>query len=37
MFLAEDRPWERADLIVSGTPELPHDPSSEVVVAGPID
>ncbi|HEX4214246.1 MAG TPA: hypothetical protein VIA06_13085 [Candidatus Dormibacteraeota bacterium] len=35
-FLAADRPWERAGLIVSGTPDLPHDPSSEVVVAPPL-
>jgi hypothetical protein len=32
-FLAADRPWERADVIVSGTPELDHDPVDEVVVA----
>ncbi len=32
-FLAEQRPWDRADFIVSGTPELEHDPISEVVVA----
>lgn len=32
-FLAEQRPWERADFIVSGTPDLEHDPSSEIVVA----
>lgn len=31
-FLAQDRPWERADLVVCGTPTLPHDPSREVVV-----
>jgi len=32
-FLADQRPWERADAIVSGTPERAHDPASEVVVA----
>lgn len=32
-FQAEQRPWERAGLIVSGAPELPHDPLSELVVA----
>lgn len=32
-FLAEDRPWERADAIACGTPELPHDPDAEIVVA----
>ena len=31
-FLAEDRPWERADLVVCGTPELPHDPATELVI-----
>jgi hypothetical protein len=34
-FLAADRPWERADYIVAGTPEIPHDPAREIVVAGP--
>ena len=32
-FLAEQRPWERADFVVSGTPELEHHPATEVVVA----
>lgn len=32
-FLARDRPWERADLIVAGTSDLPHDPAEQVVVA----
>jgi hypothetical protein len=32
-FLAADRPWERAGLIVAGTPSLPHDPATELVVA----
>src|SRR5262249_31334077 len=36
-FLAARRPWEHADLVLGGTPSLPHDPSSEVVVAdGPL-
>ena len=35
-FLAADRPWERADLIVAGTPELPYDPAAELVVAEPM-
>jgi hypothetical protein len=30
---AADRPWERADAVVDGTPELPHDPATELVVA----
>jgi hypothetical protein len=32
-FLAADRPWERASVIVSGTPQLDHDPVDDVVVA----
>jgi hypothetical protein len=35
-FQAEQRPWERAGLIVSGAPDLPHDPVSELVVAQPV-
>jgi hypothetical protein len=34
-FLAADRPWERADLIACGTPGLPYDPVTELVVADP--
>ena len=32
-FFAEQRPWERADIIASGTPELDYDQASQVVVA----
>jgi hypothetical protein len=32
-FNAAQRTWERADLIVCGTPEIPHDPSTEIVIA----
>lgn len=32
-FLADQRPWERANIIVSGTPELEHDPTSHIVIA----
>lgn len=32
-FLLDDRAWERADVIVAGTPELPHDPEREAVTA----
>jgi energy-coupling factor transporter ATP-binding protein EcfA2 len=35
-FMEEQRPWERAAFIVAGTPLLPHDPASQVVIAGPI-
>jgi hypothetical protein len=31
-FLAAERPWERADLVVRGTPTVPHDPATEVVL-----
>lgn len=34
-FLAADRPWERADLVVAGTPAVPYDPETELVVAAP--
>ena len=32
-FLAAERPWERADAVVDGAPDLPHDPPTELVVA----
>ena len=35
-FLAADRPWERADLIVAGTPGSPYDPAAELLVADPM-
>jgi hypothetical protein len=34
-FLAADRPWERAKVIVAGTPPIDHDPVRDVVVAPP--
>ena len=34
-FLAARRPWERANLVVCGTPRIPVDPATEVVVAPP--
>ena len=34
-FVADQRPWERADFIVTGTPELEQDSSSEIVFAVP--
>lgn len=30
-FLAQQRPWERADVIVAGTPDLEYDPAFVVV------
>jgi hypothetical protein len=35
-FLASDRPWERADLIVAGNADLPYDPEAELLVADPM-
>ena len=35
-FQAGQRPWERADLIVCGTPQIPFDPATELVIAPPI-
>ena len=36
-WVAGHRPWQHADLIVAGTPTLPHDPHTEIVVAdGPL-
>jgi hypothetical protein len=35
-FLAGQRPWEHADLIACGTPQIPYDPATEIVVAPPL-
>ena len=32
-FVADQRTWERADVIVNGTPELAHDPATHIVIA----
>jgi hypothetical protein len=32
-FLLEDRPWERATVIVAGRPALEYDPGTQVVTA----
>ena len=34
-FNAAQRTWERADVVVCGTPQIPYDPSAEVVLAPP--
>jgi hypothetical protein len=34
-FNAAQRTWERADIIVCGTPEISHDPGTEIVIAPP--
>lgn len=35
-FNAAQRTWERADIVVCGTPEMPYDPNTEIVVASPV-
>lgn len=35
-FLAGQRTWQRADLLVAGTPQIPFDSASQVVVARPL-
>jgi hypothetical protein len=35
-FQAGQRPWERADLIICGTPQIPFDPATGLVIAPPI-
>jgi hypothetical protein len=35
-FLAHQRPWERADMLVAGTPHISFDPVEEIVVAPPL-
>jgi hypothetical protein len=35
-FLAGQRPWEHAGLIACGTPRIPFDPATELVVAPPL-
>ena len=32
-FIAGQRPWERADLIICGTPQISFDPAAELVIA----
>ena len=34
-FVTGQRPWERAGLIICGTPEISFDPATELVVAPP--
>jgi hypothetical protein len=35
-FMARQQPWTRADIIINGTPPMPHDPATEVVFAQPL-
>ena len=32
-FFARERPWERADTVATGAPEVAHDPAEQVVVS----
>ena len=34
-FMAGQQPWTRADIIIAGTPTIPHNPATEVVIADP--
>jgi hypothetical protein len=34
-FIAGQRPWERADLIICGTLQISIDPAAELVIAPP--
>jgi hypothetical protein len=34
-FVADQRAWERAFAVVAGTPELPFDSTTEVVLGTP--
>jgi len=34
-FMAQQQPWTRADIIIAGTPAIPHDPATQVVIAQP--
>ena len=33
-FNAAQRTWERADIIVCGTPDIPYNPATEIVISG---
>jgi hypothetical protein len=35
-FNIAQRTWERADVIVCGTPQIPSDPVTEIVLAPPL-
>jgi hypothetical protein len=34
-FNTAERTWERADLVVCGTPEIPYDPDTQIVIGRP--
>jgi len=35
-FLTGQRPWDHADMLVAGTPEIPFDRATKLVVAPPL-
>ena len=35
-FMVRQRPWERAAVVLAGTPQLAHDPLRQVVIAPPV-
>ncbi|MCA0454470.1 MAG: hypothetical protein LCI00_10885 [Chloroflexi bacterium] len=36
VFVQQQRPWERAALIVNGTPQQPYDQNAEIIVASTV-
>ena len=34
-LMLREQPWQKATIVVAGTPELDHDPDTEIVVASP--
>jgi energy-coupling factor transporter ATP-binding protein EcfA2 len=34
-FMARQQPWTRAGIIIAGTPTIPHNPATEIVIAQP--
>ncbi|PRY39840.1 uridine kinase family protein [Umezawaea tangerina] len=36
-LLLREQPWRKATIVVAGTPDLPHDPTTELVTAPPVD
>jgi hypothetical protein len=37
VFVADQRAWERSFAVVAGMPDVPHDETSQVVVAPPLE
>jgi hypothetical protein len=34
-LMLREQPWQKATIVVAGTPELDHDPDAQIVVASP--